>query len=171
MIDLFEFQYEASAQITSRFAQYMKQRPGKVVGIKVRYTPFYQALASITASGKTVIMAQSVAELLPLMPIKPVVLWISKGWVVVDQTYTNLNGRYRNLLAGYEDVHLLADYNRDDIENEDLALVYLATVGTWTSSPRTRAPSSYFRATSTMRTNPSGPLSRSVRPPLDSGAP
>jgi hypothetical protein len=31
-------------------------------------------------------MAESVSELLPLMPVKPIVLWISKGRVVVDQT-------------------------------------------------------------------------------------
>jgi type III restriction enzyme len=146
VIDLFEFQYKASAQITSRFSEYMKQRPGKVVGTKVRFTPFYQALASITASGKTVIMAESVAELLPLMPIKPVVLWISKGRVVVDQTYANLNGRYRNLLAGYEDVHLLADYSRDDVENEDLALVYLATVGTWNQQSKDKSTLKLFQS-------------------------
>jgi type III restriction enzyme len=146
VIDLFEFQYKASAQITSRFSEYMKQRPGKVVGTKVRFTPFYQALASITASGKTVIMAETVAELLPLMPIKPVVLWISKGRVVVDQTYANLNGRYRNLLAGYEDVHFLADYNREDIENEDLALIYLATVGTWNQQSKDKSTLKLFQS-------------------------
>ena len=52
-------------QITERFAAYLSQPAGRVVGTKVTYVPFYQALASITAAGKTVIMAQTVAELLP----------------------------------------------------------------------------------------------------------
>jgi len=146
MIQLFEFQYKAAAQISSRFAEYMQGRPGKIVGAKIHYTPFYQALASITASGKTVIMAQTVSELLPLLPIKPIVLWISKGRVVVDQTYTNLSGRYRPLLAGYEDVHLLADYSRDDVENEAYALVYLATVGTWNRQTKDKGALKLFKS-------------------------
>jgi type III restriction enzyme len=146
VIELFEFQYKASAQIASRFSAYMAKRPGKVVGAEVRYTPFYQALASITASGKTVIMAQAVSELLPLLPINPIVLWISKGRVVVDQTYANLNGRYRHLLSGYEDVRLLADYSRDDVENDDLSLVYLATVGTWNQQTKDKSTLKLFQS-------------------------
>jgi type III restriction enzyme len=146
VIELFEFQYKAAAQIATRFASYLNQRPGKVVGSKVRYTPFYQALASITASGKTVIMAQSISELLPLMPIKPLVLWISKGRVVVDQTYANLNDRYRHLLNAYEDVQLLADYNRDDVADENLALIYLATVGTWNRQTKDKSALKLFQS-------------------------
>jgi type III restriction enzyme len=146
VIELFEFQHIASAQITSRFMSYMEERPGKVVGKNLRYTPFYQALASITASGKTVIMAQTVSELRPVMTVNPIVLWISKGRVVVDQTYANLNGRYRHLLSGYEDVCLLADYDREEVENGNLSLIYLATVGTWNQQSKDKSTLKLFQS-------------------------
>jgi len=146
VIELFDFQQQAVAQITDRFVDYMGRRPGKVVGAKVTYTPFYQALASITASGKTVIMAETVAQLLPALPLKPIVIWLSKGRVVVDQTLANLAGKYRHLLAGYEDVRLLADYDRSDVEDESLALIYLATVGTFNQRSKDKGSLKLFQS-------------------------
>ncbi len=132
MIELFDFQHRAVAQITTRFVEYVANRPGKVVGKKTTYTPFYQALASITASGKTVIMADTLAQLAPLLPLKPMVIWLSKGRVVVDQTYANLQagGKYAHLLAGYE-LRLLGEYDQREAEDDSLALIYIATVGTF----------------------------------------
>jgi type III restriction enzyme len=146
VIDLFDFQYQAVDQITRRFTAYLSKRPGRVVGTKVTYVPYYQALASITASGKTVIMAQAVAELLPLLSAKPIVMWLSKGRVVVDQTYANLNGKYRHLLAGYQDVRLLADYDQNDVDDDGLALVYLATVGTFNQKSKGKSSLRLFRS-------------------------
>ena len=146
MLTLFEFQHKAVDKITERFAHYLNNRPGRVVGTKVTYVPYYQALASITASGKTVIMAQAVAELLPMLPVKPVVLWLSKGRVVVDQTLANLSGKYRHLLADYEDVQLLADYNSSDVEDDNLALVYVATVGTFNRKSKDKSSLRLFRS-------------------------
>lgn len=146
MIELFDFQQQAVAQVTGRFMDYMSRRPGKVIGTKLTYIPFYQALASITASGKTVIMAETVAQLLPVLPLKPIVIWLSKGRVVVDQTLANLAGKYRHLLAGYEDVHLLADYDRSDVEDEALALIYLATVGTFNQRSKDKSSLKLFQS-------------------------
>lgn len=146
MLTLFEFQHKAVDQITERFASYRDNRPGRIVGTKVTYVPYYQALASITASGKTVIMAQAVAELLPMLPVKPVVLWLSKGRVVVDQTLANLSGKYRHLLADYEDIQLLADYNTSDVEDDNLALVYVATVGTFNQKSKDKSSLRLFRS-------------------------
>lgn len=101
MIELFGFQHQAVAHIVDRFVDYMNRRPGKSVGSKLTYIPFYQALASIIASGKTLIMAETINQILPVLPLKPVVIWLSKGRVVVDQTLANLSGKYRHLLAGY----------------------------------------------------------------------
>lgn len=146
MIELFDFQYQAVATITDRFSAYSSRRPGKVVGPKVTYTPYYQALASITASGKTVIMAETVTELLPLLPVKPAVLWLSKGRVVVDQTLVNLSGKYRHLLVGYEDVKLLADLDQDEVADESLALIYLATVGTFNQKSKDKGSLRLFQS-------------------------
>jgi type III restriction enzyme len=146
MIELFDFQHKAVATITGRYGEYLAQRPGKVVGSKVTYTPYYQALASITASGKTVVMAQTVSELLPVLPVKPAVLWLSKGRVVVDQTYTNLGGKYRHLLAGYEDVKLLADFDQEELADDSLALIYLATVGTFNQRSKDKGSLKLFQS-------------------------
>jgi len=116
------------------------------VGTKVTYIPYYQALASITASGKTVIVACAAADMLPMLETKPIVLWLSKGRVVVDQTLANLGGKYRHLLADYEDVKLLADYDRDDVEDKGLALVYLATVGTFNQKSKDKGSLRLFRS-------------------------
>jgi type III restriction enzyme len=146
MLTPFEFQHTAVDTITERFAAYLDNRPGRIVGTNVTYVPYYQALASITASGKTVIMAQAVAELLPMLPAKPIVLWLSKGRVVVDQTLANLSGKYRHLLADYEDVQLLADYSSSDVEDEALALVYVATVGTFNRKSKDKSSLRLFRS-------------------------
>lgn len=146
MLTPFEFQHKAVDTVTERFAAYLQNRPGRIVGTKVTYVPFYQALASITASGKTVIMAQTVAELLPMLAAKPIVLWLSKGRVVVDQTLANLSGKYRHLLADYEDVQLLADYSVSDVQDDDLALVYVATVGTFNRKSKDRSSLRLFRS-------------------------
>ncbi len=146
MIELFAFQHQAVAQITGRFVDYLGRRPGRIVGSKTTYVPFYQALASITASGKTVIMAETVSQLLPVLPLKPLIIWLSKGRVVVDQTYANLGGKYRHLLAGYEDVRLLAEYDEAEAEDESLALIYLATVGTFNQRSKDKGSLKLFKS-------------------------
>lgn len=146
-LELFEFQHRAVASITERFAHYLANRPGKIVGTKTRYIPFYQALASITASGKTVIMAEAVSQLLPLLPLKPVVIWLSKGRVVVDQTYANLQegGKYRHLLTGYQ-IRLLGEYDQEEVEDEDLSLLYIATVGTFNQRDKAAGKLKLFKS-------------------------
>jgi type III restriction enzyme len=147
VIELFDFQYRAVAQMTDRFAHYWANRPGRILGTKTTYVPFYQALASITASGKTVIMAQTASELLPLLPLKPVVIWVSKGRVVVDQTYTNLQdaGKYRHLLAGFE-IRLLGEYDQAEIDDESLAVIYIATVGTFNQKDKDAGKLKLFKS-------------------------
>jgi len=146
MIQLFDFQHKAVAQIADRFAAYLNNRPGKIIGKKTRYTPFYQALASITASGKTLIMADTVSQIRPLLSQPPIVLWLSKGRVVVDQTLANLSGKYRHLLAGFKDVALLADYSRDDVADPALALIYVATVGTFNQKGKDKGSLKLFQS-------------------------
>jgi type III restriction enzyme len=147
LIELFDFQYRAVAQIVDRFAHYQANRPGKVIGPKMTFTPFYQALASITASGKTLVMAETIAELLPLLPLKPIVIWLSKGRVVVDQTYTNLQdgGKYRHLLSGYQ-IRLLGEYDQVEAVDQDLALIYIATVGTFNQKDKDAGKLKLFKS-------------------------
>jgi len=58
MIELFQFQQTASSQIAERFIAYLDDRVNAGSEKKPRYVPFFQALSSLTASGKTVRMSR-----------------------------------------------------------------------------------------------------------------
>lgn len=124
-MDLFPFQIAASSQIAERFQSY-SQDPLAIT--RTRNVPFYQNLSSITGSGKTVILADTIEEIRSRLPVEPIVLWLSKGRVVVWQTYTNLSsGKYAELLGGYQ-VKPLLDCKPLDVENSGSGLVLVATV-------------------------------------------
>src|SRR4051794_22044775 len=100
-IELMEFQQAASDTIADRFLEYSSD-PVQFGSKKSLHTvPFYQQLSSITASGKTVILADAVAAMRAGLPVAPVILWLSKGKVVVEQTFANLSagGMYHHLLG------------------------------------------------------------------------
>lgn len=107
---------------------------------KAQEVPFYQALSSITGSGKTAILAQTVNEIVAMMEVPPVILWLSKGKVVVQQSYANLaeGGKYNHLL-GDTAVRLLSDYDPEDVEDPKEALLYFATVGTFNQRDREKS--------------------------------
>ncbi len=124
-MDLFPFQIQASTQLADRFHHYMKD-PLTVRGSKI--VPFYQNLAAITGSGKTLILADCIEQIRSRLPIEPIVLWLSKGKVVVWQTFTNLSsGKYADLLGGYV-VKPLLDCRPNDVEDSSKGLVLVATV-------------------------------------------
>ena len=112
-----------------------------------RVVPFYQGLASITASGKTVILADSVSTISSLLPIPPIVLWLSKGKVVVDQTYANLapGGKYHHLLGDCR-ISYLAQYDEQAVRESSDPLVYFATVGTFNERDRDEGSRLIFRS-------------------------
>lgn len=132
MIQLKAFQKQAADQIADRFDKYYADPPLRGTQQKQRVVPFFQSLDSITASGKTVILADAVSTIATLLPIAPVVLWLSKGKVVVDQTATNLapGGKYHHLL-GTARFSYLAQYDQVDVRDAEEPLVYFATVGTF----------------------------------------
>jgi hypothetical protein len=96
MLELRDFQQSASEQIGERFRRYYANPLMRGSARALRRVTFFQALASITASGKTVILADAVAAIAAGLPIAPVVVWLSKGKVVVQQTFANLSsgGKY-----------------------------------------------------------------------------
>jgi type III restriction enzyme len=132
VIDLLEFQRQATDSIADRYAEYWEDPAITGRRNTLRALPFFQSLASITASGKTVILAAAVADISAGLPVKPIVLWISRGKVVVEQSYANLaeGGRYHHLL-GDAVVHALAEYDKSDVAEATRPLVYFATVGTF----------------------------------------
>ncbi|MDF0554446.1 DEAD/DEAH box helicase family protein [Kamptonema sp. UHCC 0994] len=141
-MDLFTFQAIASAQIAERFWQYY-QDPLTVTRTKL--VPFYQNLSAITGSGKTLILADAVVQIRNRLSLEPIVLWLSKGRVVVWQTYANLStGKYAGLLGDY-DIKPLLDCCPDDVENSNRGLLLVATVGKFNQKDKAQGDRKIFR--------------------------
>jgi len=139
-LELFQFQQDAASQMADRYFEYnaspvVRGRRGSEQDV-----PFYQALSSITGSGKTAILAQAVSEIVAMSEIPPVILWLSKGKVVVQQSYANLEdgGKYSHLLPDIT-VRLLSEYNPEDVADAKEALLYFATVGTFNQKDREKS--------------------------------
>lgn len=139
-LELFQFQQIAASQIADRYVEYVSEPIVFGRGVSKRNVPFYQSLSSITGSGKTAIMAQAVSEIVALSELPPVILWLSKGKVVVQQSYANLadGGKYHHLLADIT-VRLLSEYDPEDVANSKEALLYFATVGTFNQKDREKS--------------------------------
>src|ERR1039458_1770327 len=141
-MELFPFQIEAATQIAERFQTYA-QDPLTVTRSKT--VPFYQNLSSITGSGKTVILADAVEQMRSRLPIEPIVLWLSKGRVVVWQTYNNLSaGKYADLLGGYQ-VKALLECKAADVEDSTQALLLVATVGKFNQKDKDQGGRKIFK--------------------------
>lgn len=136
-LELFQFQQVAASQIADRYHEYMQEPLTYGRGANKREVPFYQALSSITGSGKTAILAQAVREIVEMSDVPPIILWLSKGKVVVQQSYANLteSGKYNHLLADTK-VRLLSEYDSQDVADSKEALLYFATVGTFNQRER-----------------------------------
>jgi len=132
MITLFQFQETAAASIAARVSDYLDDPVAIIIKKKRHDVPFFQALSALTGSGKTVILAEAVSHIAQTMPVSPVVMWLSKGKVVVEQSFANLSpgGKYHHLLENFA-VLALADYSPIEVEESDCAIMYFATVGTF----------------------------------------
>lgn len=141
-MELFPFQVDASTQVADRFQAYM-QDPLPTRGKRI--IPFYQNLAAITGSGKTLILADAIEQIRSRLPVEPIVLWLSKGKVVVWQTFTNLStGKYAELLGGFE-VKPLLDCKQSDVEDFSRGLVLVATVGKFNQKEKETGDRKIFR--------------------------
>ncbi len=132
MIELYKFQEQAAATMADRFSRYVADPVVTGTQQHQRTVPFFQALASITASGKTIILADVVSSITAALPVPPIVLWLSKGRVVVEQTLANLlpGGKYHHLLGSAE-VRPLPEYDPEEVADLLKPIVYFATVGTF----------------------------------------
>lgn len=125
-MELIKFQINASEMIANRLADYLKD---PLMRTKDEIIPFYQNLSSITGSGKTLILADCIEQIRAYLSTQPVVLWLSKGKVVVSQTLENLsNGKYAENIPNY-DVKPLLDCKERDLQDDKRGLILIATVG------------------------------------------
>src|SRR5437016_6132149 len=141
-MELFPFQIEAASQIANRFHSYV-QDPLTIT--RTRSVPFYQNLSAITGSGKTLILTDAIEQIRSRLPIEPIVLWLSKGKVVVWQTFANLaTGKYAHLVGGF-DVKPLLDCTAADVANGDRALLLVATVAKFNQRDKEAGDRKIFR--------------------------
>lgn len=125
-MELKAFQIKASEQIADRYAKYIEDplplRRDSIV-------PFYQNISAITGSGKTLILADSIERMRAYSNTQPVVLWLSKGRVVVSQTLKNLSeGKYAANIPNFV-VKPLLDCKEKDLRDDTKGLILVATVG------------------------------------------
>lgn len=141
-MELLPFQINASAQIAERFHAYMED---PLTITRARIVPFYQSLSSITGSGKTLVLADAVEQIRSRLPVEPIVLWLSKGRVVVWQTLSNLaNGKYAGLVGGF-DVKPLLECKPGDVEDSSRGLILVATVGKFNQKDKEQGDRKIFK--------------------------
>lgn len=125
-MELIRFQERASTQIAQRFFDYSIN---PLMVDRTTPVPFLQTLVAITGSGKTLMLADAVSQIRDGLGVAPVVLWISKGRVVVSQTFENLSaGKYADNLSGFNIVPLL-EVAPDHLSSADTPVLLVATVG------------------------------------------
>jgi type III restriction enzyme len=136
------FQIAATEEIGEKFRQYMAD---PLFITRNKLVPFYQNLSAITGSGKTIILADTLQQLRTQLPVEPIILWLSKGKVVVWQTYHHLStGRYSSLLGGYK-VKPLLDCTPADIEDSSAGLLLIATVGKFNQKDKEKGDRKIFQ--------------------------
>jgi type III restriction enzyme len=147
VITLFQFQEEAAATIADRFLEYLEDPPRAGTKKNPHVVPFFQALSAVTGAGKTVILAEAVSQVAATMPVAPIVMWLSRGKVVVRQSFANLSsgGKYHELLDNTR-VITLADYDPADASDSSSALLCFATVGTFNQKDKEQGSLTIFQS-------------------------
>ena len=133
-----EFQERAARQVASRHARHLEETAARAGEGRER-APFFQALAAITLSGKTLVLGDAVSLIQEPMTVKPVVLWLSRGRVLAQTTFNSFQpgGRYHALLAGGVPVTPLAELAAAGAPGVEVAgdpattAVWFGTIGTF----------------------------------------
>ncbi len=137
-----KFQQDAAEEISNKFEPYHKNPLMKDMVSRI---PFYQNLSAITGAGKTKILSETVSNLRTSLPLEPVVLWVSKGKVVVGQTLANLTGKYSPYLGNFEVMPLL-DVTTEQIEDSSRGLLLVATVGKFNVKDKTQGDRKIYQS-------------------------
>lgn len=127
--ELLPYQAQAAEQIARRY-RLLAEDARRPMEHRDWPTPYYQALAAITGAGKTAILADAVAQIRGSMSLEPIILWISKGKAVVDQTYANFEpgGKYEQLIEGFL-VSYLSELDSEKIRDSSQPIIAITTVG------------------------------------------
>lgn len=133
-IELLDFQQLAADKLVEAALNYYKNGADIVGG---RPVPFVGQLQAVTGAGKTPILANVVSRLAPA-----IVLWTTKFGSVVDQTVTNLRGKYRHLLGqggveiiNFGDITSAAEWDYI-IDRRERLTILVSTVAMWNSAEK-----------------------------------
>jgi type III restriction enzyme len=128
---LFPFQEEAAQSLRDAALSWMAYavRRGHPPEYGESPIPFLGQLKAVTGSGKTPVLARTVAGL-----GDAVIFWTTRSSAVVEQTYTNLNGKYRSLLP--PDAKVIRDIPsqlawRELIDGKKGVTIWVLTVASW----------------------------------------
>jgi type III restriction enzyme len=128
---LFPFQEEAAQSLREAALSWMAYavRRGHPPEYGESPIPFLGQLKAVTGSGKTPVLARTVAGL-----GDAVIFWTTRSSAVVEQTYTNLNGKYRSLLPpGAKVIRDIPSQLawRDLIDSKKGITIWVLTVASW----------------------------------------
>jgi type III restriction enzyme len=130
-IRLFDFQQVAADTIANRFGEILHD-PDAPTMTRHWQTFYYQALSALTGAGKTPILADAVSQMRAHLSIEPLVLWVSKHRVVVEQTLANFEagGKYEHLVEGFIATKL-SELTADGLNDASTPRLLLATAGSF----------------------------------------
>src|ERR1700759_4939244 len=128
--ELFGFQAQAAAKLSEAADRWINVLHTQGVIYRGRIpVPFFGHLKAVTGAGKTPILAKVAGELPPSL-----VLWTSVSSAVVDQTYRNLQRKYRHLLPAQTQI-LRERPSKSEweevLEAERGLTIWVTTVGSW----------------------------------------
>lgn len=137
-----DFQEQAATQVGARYLRHVEETAAERHATGGRPLPFFQGFAAITLMGKTLVLGDAVNRVDEAMPLRPIVLWLSRGRVLAQSTYNTFQpgNRYATLLADGVPVSLLADFSPADAADGTETVVYFGTIGTFSAgdaSPHT----------------------------------
>ncbi len=147
MITLYPFQASAASELADAVVEYFSNPVELTRGRNRERFPYVHLLSSVTASGKTVILTEAIARIAKCLPIAPVVLWLSKATVVVEQTYRDLDvgGRLHELINDI-DVKLLSEHRDTDLSEVNRCALRFATVGTFNQKDKEQGNRRVFQS-------------------------
>jgi type III restriction enzyme len=128
---LFPFQEEAAQGLREAALSWMGYavRRGHPPEYGESPIPFLGQLKAVTGSGKTPVLASTVAGLGDAL-----IFWTTRSSAVVEQTFANLNSKYRSLLPA--DVKIVRDISsqlawRELIDSTRGLTIWILTVASW----------------------------------------
>jgi type III restriction enzyme len=141
-VELYGFQRIKAEQLAKNIIEYNKD---PLLISTDHVLPLYQSLKSITGSGKTLILAEMIELLRAQLSTEPIVLWVSKGRVVVGQTLDNLGqgGKYADNIPSYKVLPLLDCKENDILSSKSLLLI--ATVGKFNQKDKSNGDRRIFQ--------------------------